>query len=274
MSITRNGSIMVQGASASGILGGSYGGLGASIAPTTAGNVLFTADGSVWSSAQKIVRGTSVSTTTTSFTASISGTTMTVTAVGSGTIAVGQVITGTGVTAGTIITALGTGTGSTGTYTVSASQTVASTTITIVGLAFLNIPSWVKRVSIMLNAVSLSGTANLLFQAGTGGAATTTGYVGNCGIIGGSGTTNVANSTSGVPLVVNSAGTNVTGVLFFYNLTSNTWVCNGNTSYSGLGGMAAIGGAVTLSGTLDMVRISTTTGTDTFDNGSINILYE
>ena len=63
------------------------------------------------------------------FTAAISGTTMTVSAVTSGTIFVGAVITGTGVTAGTRITAYGTGTGGTGTYTVSASQTVSSTTI-------------------------------------------------------------------------------------------------------------------------------------------------
>jgi len=65
-----------------------------------------------------------------SVTASIATTTMTVTAVGSGTLRVGQTISGTGVTAGTTITGLGTGTGSTGTYFVSASQTVSSTTIT------------------------------------------------------------------------------------------------------------------------------------------------
>lgn len=63
------------------------------------------------------------------FTASISGTTMTVTAVERGTIAVGQTIKGTGVTAATTITALVGGSGGTGTYTVSASQTVSSTTI-------------------------------------------------------------------------------------------------------------------------------------------------
>jgi hypothetical protein len=65
-----------------------------------------------------------------SFTASISGTTMTVSAVASGTVLVGATITGTGVTAGTRIVSAGTGTGGTGTYTVSASQTVSSTTIT------------------------------------------------------------------------------------------------------------------------------------------------
>ena len=63
-------------------------------------------------------------------TAAIAGTTMTVSAVENGAFAVGQVISGTGVTAGTRITVLGTGTGGIGTYTVSQSQTVASTTIT------------------------------------------------------------------------------------------------------------------------------------------------
>lgn len=63
-------------------------------------------------------------------TGAISGTTLTVGAVSSGTVTLGQVISGTGVTAGTTITAFGTGTGGTGTYTVSASQTVSSTTIT------------------------------------------------------------------------------------------------------------------------------------------------
>jgi len=40
------------------------------------------------------------------------------------------------------------------------------------------------------------------------------------------------------------------------------------------GGTANTAGAVTLSGTLDCVRITTVNGTDTFDAGSINILYE
>lgn len=62
-------------------------------------------------------------------TGSISTTTLTVSAVTNGMLAVGQVISGIGITAGTYITALGTGSGGTGTYTVSVSQTVSSTTI-------------------------------------------------------------------------------------------------------------------------------------------------
>lgn len=73
------------------------------------------------------------------YTASIAGNVMTVTAVASGVIQVGAVITGTGVTAGTTITGLGTGIGGTGTYIVSVSQTVASTTINSVGLQFADL---------------------------------------------------------------------------------------------------------------------------------------
>jgi len=72
-------------------------------------------------------------------TGSISTTTLTVTAVASGTLFVGQTIQGTGVTALTIITALGTGSGGVGTYTVSTSQTVTSTTL--YGLNFSQLPS-------------------------------------------------------------------------------------------------------------------------------------
>jgi hypothetical protein len=72
-------------------------------------------------------------------TGSISGTTLTVTAVTSGTLFVGQTIQGTGVTPLTIITALGTGSGGAGTYTVSTSQTVSSTTL--YALNFSQMPS-------------------------------------------------------------------------------------------------------------------------------------
>jgi hypothetical protein len=60
------------------------------------------------------------------FTGSISGQTLTVAAMSLGSITVGATLFGTGITAGTTLLAQGTGTGGVGTYTVSASQTVAS----------------------------------------------------------------------------------------------------------------------------------------------------
>lgn len=68
---------------------------------------------------------------TASVTASIAATTMTVTAVGSGTLYPGANLMGTGVKTGTIIVSQLSGTtGGIGTYQVSLSQTVASTTVT------------------------------------------------------------------------------------------------------------------------------------------------
>ena len=82
------------------------------------------------------------------YTGSINNTTLTVSSVTSGTLAIGQVISGTGITIGTTITAFGNGNGGTGTYTVSASQVVASTTInsgffTATSAATTDITDWV-----------------------------------------------------------------------------------------------------------------------------------
>lgn len=69
--------------------------------------------------------------TAASFTGSISGTTLSVTAVASGSLFVGQVISGSGITSGTYISGIiSAWNGTSGSYTVSVSQTASSTTIT------------------------------------------------------------------------------------------------------------------------------------------------
>jgi hypothetical protein len=72
-------------------------------------------------------------------TGSVSGTTLTVTAVSSGALAVGQILTGTNVLTGTRITALGTGSGGTGTYTVSQSHTATGLQTITAGAAVLRV---------------------------------------------------------------------------------------------------------------------------------------
>jgi hypothetical protein len=219
--------------------------------------------------ASVITSGTSVSSAAV-YTASISGTTMTVTAVTSGTIQIGQVISGTGVTAGTQITALGTGTGSTGTYTVSASQTVASTTISTVSIDFTSIPSWVKRITVMFNGVSTNGTSNRLVQLGSG-SITSTGYVASSSYL--SNTVNTVSSTAGFIVWDDLAAFIFSGHMVLTLLGSNTWIASHYgkvaTTQNCVGG-----GNVTISGAIDRLRITTVNGTDTFDAGSINILYE
>ncbi len=113
-----------------------------------------------------------------SVTGAIAGTTLTVTAVASGALYVGQVITGSGVTASTTITAFGTGTGGAGTYTVSISQTVASTAITATG------PTYVLNTDFtLLNArmgflaiVAGSALATHVAAAGSAGLPLNAGY--------------------------------------------------------------------------------------------------
>jgi len=93
------------------------------------------------------------------FTGSIAATTLTVTSVLSGTIAVGQAIFGQGVSQNTVITALGTGTGGTGTYTVSNSQTVASTTINSVASPAI-VTGAISGTTLTVSAVT-SGTLKI-----------------------------------------------------------------------------------------------------------------
>jgi hypothetical protein len=125
----------------------------------------------------------------------------------------------------------------------------------------------------MFNAVSTSGTSFYQIQIGSG-SFVTTGYV--SGIVGlqsagpgGSYATSgfVFNSTSG-------ATDSVSGSVVITNLNSNIWVQTGIVLGTTTPRMTYSAGNLTLSGVLDRVRITTVNGTDTFDAGSINILYE
>jgi len=221
-----------------------------------------------------ITSGTAVSTATTSFTGATSGISTTLTASSvTGTIAVGQVISGTNIVAGTTITALGTGTGGAGTYTISPASTgTVSGTITVVGLDFLNIPSWVKRITVMFSALSTNGTSAMLVQLGTSGGITATGYSAGSKETSGTGSA----YTTGFGIQTANAAAIIYGQMVFTYSGSNLWTSSHALylSQSGTNYFIGGGGSITLGGTLDRVRITTVGGTDTFDAGSINILYE
>jgi hypothetical protein len=146
---------------------------------------------------------------------------------------------------------------------------VASTSGT--SIDFTGIPSWAKRITVMFNGVSTNGTSVMQVQVGSG-SVTTSGYV--------SQTSTIANisvtATGGFTQTYAHLAANVNGGLFVITLVSGF-------TYLGCGTMNTIAstnnayinaGTVTLGGILDRVRITTVNGTDTFDAGSINILYE
>jgi hypothetical protein len=148
--------------------------------------------------------------------------------------------------------------------------TVASTSGT--SIDYTGIPSWAKRITVMFNSVSSNGTSNYLVQIGSG-SPTTSGYLGSCGVS----TTGVAtvNITTGFGIYNNiGAATVFSGSMTIMAMGSNLWVASGAYGMSGSVGTMITGGTVTLSGTLDRVRFTTVNGTDTFDAGSVNILYE
>lgn len=148
---------------------------------------------------------------------------------------------------------------------------VASTSGT--NIDFTGIPSGVKRITVMFNGVSTNGTSNIQVQIGAG-SIDTSGY--SSGVVqlqGGTATIGTA-STAGFLLTgSNSAVSVYYGNVVFDLLSSNTWIESG-TLYNTVGVINNGASAKALSGVLDRVRITTVNGTDTFDAGSINILYE
>lgn len=159
--------------------------------------------------------------------------------------------------------------------TITSGTAVASTSGT--SIDFTGIPAGVKRITVMLNGVSLSASAQYLVQLGTGATPTyaNSGYLSYCSYQGAAFTGGNYTSAAGFIAAQAGAGNIVYGSMAILNVTGNTWVSNHTMGLNGAGtGYSSSGGGnVTLGAVLTAIRI-TTTSTDTFDLGSINILYE
>lgn len=149
---------------------------------------------------------------------------------------------------------------------------VASTSGT--SIDFTSIPAGVKRITVMLAGVSTNGTSTPQIQIGSG-SVTTTGYS-SCGsVIAGTSVAATTNSTTGYILGAGGGASDVRhGIAVLTLVGSNTWTIFGTLGYSSSAVTCYFGGTLALGATLDRVRITTVNGTDTFDAGSLNILYE
>jgi hypothetical protein len=137
---------------------------------------------------------------------------------------------------------------------------------------FANIPSWVKRITVMFQGVSTNASAFVQVQLGTNGSPQTTGY-GSCTFVYNSSSSQ--SSTSG--FIVSEQNTNTyvrSGHLIICKLSDTIWTSAGTMLSSASTGVNPSAGYVTMTGDVDLVRITTIAGTATFDAGSINILYE
>lgn len=150
---------------------------------------------------------------------------------------------------------------------------VASTSGT--SIDFTSIPSWVKRITVMFGGVSTNGSSVIQVQLGDSGGVETTGYATLGGYIQNSGASAVAGIASGFGITAASSSASVyVGSVVLTLLGSNQWIANGSFARTDSVVQNFVQGSKTLSDTLDRVRITTVNGTDTFDAGSINILYE
>lgn len=155
---------------------------------------------------------------------------------------------------------------------ITAGTAVASTSGT--SIDFTSIPSTAKRITVIFNGVSLSGTTQVIIQIGAG-SFTTTGYTGSA-TGGGSGMASLSMSTGFlVESNASSLAANArSGIATLCLLTANTWCASGTMGYTNQALTHYFGGSVSLSGVLDRVRITSVNGTDTFDAGSINLFWE
>jgi hypothetical protein len=154
---------------------------------------------------------------------------------------------------------------------INSATAVASTSGT--SIDFTSIPSWVKRITLMFSGVSTNGTNIIYAQLGTGAGPTfvATGY--NSPFMTTAATTmNTQLTTVGFSIINPNAAANLhSGTFILTNLSGNTWTGFGSCGTTSGTRMFLTSGAIALGAALTAVRISTA---DTFDAGTINILYE
>ena len=154
---------------------------------------------------------------------------------------------------------------------------VSGTAVTASGTSvnFTDIPSWVKKITVMFSGVSTNGTGNLQIQLGTSGGIQITGYLSAADQAGIG-----VNATTGFILTRNIGASSINhGIATIALIDSATglFACSGTLARSDAASGSFFGGSKSLSGTLDRIRvIASTTGNpaDTFDAGTINIMWE
>jgi hypothetical protein len=148
-------------------------------------------------------------------------------------------------------------------------QTASGTSVN-----FTDIPSWVKRITVIFNGISLSGTSNFVVQLGTVGGVDTSSYLGACNTFNTS--PSATNYSSGFLLTEDTAGATwaIHGLMTITNVSGNIWAESHSVGITGIAGVSVGGGTKTLSSILTQIRITSGNGTDTFDAGTINIMYE
>lgn len=143
-------------------------------------------------------------------------------------------------------------------------------------LDFTGIPSWAKRITVILDSVSTTGTSPVTIYLGTSSGMETAGYTGLASAITGLNNCTVVPYSSGAVLPGASSSDQRSYSIAITNVTGNRWIVTG-IGVGDLGGSPIQGlltSIKTLAGVLDRIRVTTISGSDTFDGGLVNIMWE
>lgn len=138
--------------------------------------------------------------------------------------------------------------------------------------SFTGIPSWAKRVTMVFHNMSTSGSSSKLIQLIYGAnTVVTSGYRASSARFNGT-ALGESSSTAGFFINSGSSSDDMYGSFTITNVYDTFWVGFGGMTYSG-GNLVSSGG-VTIGGSLTGLLLTTVNGTDTFDSGTVNIIYE
>jgi hypothetical protein len=149
--------------------------------------------------------------------------------------------------------------------------TVASTSGT--SITFTGIPSTARRIVMLFHNVSTTGTSNYIVRVGTSSGAVASGYNGGYASFTASANVDVQSSTGMTVYDCNAATDSIVGFCTWNQVSSLVWVGN-STVHANVARSTIAGSGVNPSAVVDRVILTTATGTDTFDNGTVTIMWE
>jgi hypothetical protein len=148
-------------------------------------------------------------------------------------------------------------------------QTASGTAVT-----FSGIPDWAKRITVMMSGISTASTGVTTLRLGTAGGIEITGYASWIQSVAASSTNGSLSATSGFEVeTTGAAGRALRGHVIINKVNGNVWEIAGQFNDS-VSTMMILAGDKTLAAALTQLVLTTTGGTDTFDAGTINVMYE
>ena len=145
---------------------------------------------------------------------------------------------------------------------------------------FTDVPSNVRRITLMYDQISFATSTNWQVQLGDSGGFETSGYYSSSGYAFYNATAYSQGYQTGFVFANSAIGFGSSGRLVMENLGGNTWVHNSISACGSINSATTnwatfmSAGTKTLSDTLTQIRLTTISGTSTFDNGQVNVLYE